>query len=111
MRETRMRIEGGSLERLFRLLDLARNPYLGEKVRETVLELGDCFPSGAEEDGLGVSLDRFERICSLVGLDRVESVQFVDLCREAGGLDANQSTHLIGVLERQNAELRQGAGG
>lgn len=100
----RMPINGGSIERLFDLFDLAENSCVNEKVRETVLTLGCCFPSGTEEDLLGVPLGYIEEICSLAGFTEHESTEFVDLCREAEGLDANQASHLIGLLEKQNTK-------
>lgn len=103
---TRMTMGGGSfLERLFNLLDLIEYSCVHEKVRETILTLGCCFPSGTEEDLLGVPLGYIEEICSLAGFTEHEGTEFVDLCREAGGLDANQALHLIDALKRHVLEV------
>lgn len=101
----RMPIKGGSIERLFDLLALTENSHVHGKVRETILALGTCFPSGTEEDSLGVPLGCIEEICSLVGFTEHEGTGFVDLCREAGGLDANQALHLIDALKRHVLEV------
>lgn len=95
-----------SMERLFNLLDLIENPYISEKVREALLALGTCFAAGDEDDELGVSLDQIEYIDSLAGFDELEGMEFVDICREAGGLDSNQASYLIDALLLQSVEVR-----
>jgi len=76
--EARMPLEGGSFERLFRLLGLAGDPFVGGKVRETVLALGTCFPSGDQKDALGATVAQVQEICSSGGLTGWEGVVFTD---------------------------------
>lgn len=63
--------------------------------------LGGCFPAGGGRDEEGARLDQIEYISSLAGFDEIEGIEFVDLCREAGRVDANQGSFLIRALERQ----------
>jgi hypothetical protein len=98
MDNPRMRIGRSDLERTLDLVCLSDEEDLKGKVRQTILMLGDCFPSGKKRDALGITYRQMLYIVSLAGLNREETTQFCRLVKDAGGLDSNQANHLIGEL-------------
>lgn len=100
MSNPRMRINATSLERTFSLLDTLEGQNLKGKVREVILLLGDCFPSGTRRDDLGITHLQMCYIVSLAGLNREEALELCDTVKEAGGMDSNHASHIINRLKK-----------
>lgn len=101
MSNPRMRINATTMERTFALLDTLQTQELKPKVQDTILMLGDCFPSGTRRDDLGITHQQMCYIVSLAGLDRDEALELCDTVKEAGGMDSNHASHLINRLKKQ----------
>jgi hypothetical protein len=102
MSNPRMRINATNLERTFSLLNTLEICNLKEKVREVILLLGDCFPSGTRRDDLGITHLQMCYIVSLAGLDREEALELCDTVKEAEGMDSNHASHIINRLKKQS---------
>lgn len=96
----RLKVAFSPIERLFNLLDLIEEPRVDEKGKEIMLLLNNYSPAGNEADEEGISYRDMLAVVNLAGCTREEALEFMDLAKEAGGLDRNQADYLIRVLGR-----------
>jgi len=96
----RFSIQDTSIERTFRFMEIVEEGYgLDEGVKDVLLLLDDCFPSGGQREVRGASLKQLMYIATLAGFE-VEQAR--ELCRvfdKAGGMDSGQAHHIITKLK------------
>ena len=95
----RVVIHDTDLERTLRYMEvLKEEDDLDKEVKNTLILLNDCWPTGSKRDVRGASFKQLEYICQLAGFDVGQAQCFCRVVNLAGGLDSLQAHHLITEL-------------
>ena len=95
----RLVIHDTDIERTFRYMEVLRvEDILDGEVRDLLMLLMDCWPTGSKRDMRGASLRQVKYICLLAGFDADQAHQFCSLINDAEGMDSLQAHHLLTEL-------------
>jgi hypothetical protein len=97
----RLTIRGTDLERTLRFMEVLQDEYdliIDEKIRNVLMLLGDCWPTGSRREGRGASLKQVRYVALLAGFDLDQVRGFCRVVNQVGGMDSRQAHHLINEL-------------
>ena len=91
-------IRDTDLERTLRYMEVLEENDLDEEVKNTLMLLKDCWPTGSKRDVRGASFKQLKYVCLLAGFDVIQTRQFCHLVNLAGGMDSLQAHCIINEL-------------
>jgi hypothetical protein len=94
----RLAIRGTDLERTLRFMEVLQegdDDLLDDEVRNVLMLLGDCWPTGSRREVRGASLKQVRYVALLAGFDLDQVRGFCRVVNLVGGLDSRQAHHLI----------------